>query len=354
MEKIKVFLVEDEFVIREGIKKHIDWENNGLELCGDAADGELAWAQIKELRPDIVITDIRMPFMDGLELSRHIRDEFPQTEIMVLSGHEEFEYAKECIRIGVSEYLLKPISREDLLAKVCVIADKLRAKKSEQTITEMDSRQPDRDMILKYLHFGSPDNAGDVVDSLIEASGDGMRSQMFRQYLTMDIYFAVTGDLDEIGVAKKDQESFAIDMSVIESYDSTVEALKELLKRACELRGEVRGLKHTEVVERVIKYVEEHYRDEELSLNQVADHVSFSANHLSTVFHQEYGISFVKYLTDYRMNMAKKLLRETSMRSSDVCYEVGYKDPHYFSSIFKKTQGMTPTQYREGKNPVEE
>ena len=85
-----------------------------------------------------------------------------------------------------------------------------------------------------------------------------------------------------------------------------------------------------------------------LSLNQVADHVSFSANHLSTVFHQEYGQSFVKYLTDFRMNKAKKLLRETDMRSADVCYEVGYKDPHYFSSIFKKTQGMTPTQYRNG------
>jgi two-component system response regulator YesN len=136
---------------------------------------------------------------------------------------------------------------------------------------------------------------------------------------------------------------------VLESYDLTVAGIKKLVREACELRGFVRNSRHSEVVDKVLRYVEEHYKDEELSLNQVADYVSFSANHLSTVFHQEYGQSFVKYLTDFRMNKAKKLLRETGMRSSDVCYEVGYKDPHYFSSIFKKTQGITPTQYREGK-----
>lgn len=350
MEQIKVFLVEDEFVIRDGIRKNIDWESNGLIFCGDASDGELALKSIREQHPDIVITDIRMPFMDGLELSRHIREEFPQTEIIVLSGHEEFEYAKECIRIGVSEYLLKPISREDLLAKVNVIADKLREKRAQQSIVELDaSHSIDRDRLLDFLRFHSPEEADIFVDEMIESTEGGFRSQIFRQYLTMDVYFTTISYLSEIGVSKEDQDSLAIDMSNLEQSEDTIRALKELLSTACVLRGQVRNSRHSEVVDKVIRYVEEHYKDEELSLNQVADHVSFSANHLSTVFHQEYGQSFVKYLTDFRINKAKKLLRDTNMRSSDVCYEVGYKDPHYFSSIFKKNLGVTPTQYREGE-----
>ena len=96
---LKVFLVEDEFVIREGIKNNIDWETHGYEFCGEAGDGELAYPMIQRLRPDIVITDIRMPFMDGLELSRLVKKTLPRTRIIVLSGYNEFEYAKYISKI---------------------------------------------------------------------------------------------------------------------------------------------------------------------------------------------------------------------------------------------------------------
>ena len=83
----------------------------------------------------------------------------------------------------------------------------------------------------------------------------------------------------------------------------------------------------------------------------LASHVNFSPNHLSMIFRQQTGKTFIKYLTDYRMSKAKELLRCTGKRSSEVGLEVGYKDPHYFSYLFKKYQGMTPTQYRGGRNP---
>ena len=98
---LKVFLVEDEFVMREGIKNNIDWNSHGYEFCGEASDGELAFPMIQKLNPDIVITDIKMPFMDGLELSRLIKKELPFTEIIILSGYEEFEYAKEAIKLSL-------------------------------------------------------------------------------------------------------------------------------------------------------------------------------------------------------------------------------------------------------------
>ena len=98
---LKVFLAEDEFIIREGIKNNIDWQAHGYEFCGEASDGELAFPLIQKTRPDILITDIKMPFVDGLALSRLVKKELPETEIIILSGYEEFDYAKEAIQIGV-------------------------------------------------------------------------------------------------------------------------------------------------------------------------------------------------------------------------------------------------------------
>lgn len=115
MEKVKIFLVEDEIVIRNGIKNSIEWEKEGYEFVGEASDGELAYPMIVKERPDILITDIKMPFMDGLELSRLVRKELPELKILILSGYDEFDYAKEAISLGVTEYLLKPVSSAKLL-----------------------------------------------------------------------------------------------------------------------------------------------------------------------------------------------------------------------------------------------
>lgn len=112
---IKIFLVEDEMIIRRGIKNSIEWEKEGYQFVGEASDGELALPMIIREKPDIVMTDIKMPFMDGLELSRLIKKELPETKILILSGYDEFEYAKEAIRIGITDYLLKPISSTRLL-----------------------------------------------------------------------------------------------------------------------------------------------------------------------------------------------------------------------------------------------
>lgn len=107
---IKVFLVEDETIIRQGIRNNIDWGAHGLELVGEAEDGEYAYPMILKSRPDILLTDVKMPFMDGLELSHLVRKQLPGTKIIILSGYDEFEYAKEAIKIGISDYLLKPVT----------------------------------------------------------------------------------------------------------------------------------------------------------------------------------------------------------------------------------------------------
>ena len=129
---IKVFLVEDEIIIRNGIKNSINWEMHGYDFVGEASDGELALPMILEKKPDILITDIKMPFMDGLELSEQVKKALPATKIMILSGYNEFDYAKMAIKIGVTDYLLKPISSEKLLDAVNKVAEEIRKEQSEK------------------------------------------------------------------------------------------------------------------------------------------------------------------------------------------------------------------------------
>lgn len=534
---LKVFLVEDEYVVREGIKKRIDWNANGYEFCGEASDGELAFPMIQKEKPDIVITDIKMPFMDGLTLSRLIKKEMPWIEIIILTGYEEFEYAKEALKIGVAEYLSKPINGEELLRELDGLRDKIEEKQKEQeiknkytqeieenflkekrelfqylvtasksteellelatklemdissmwynivliqmhsvhheysdysesvvaieqqmqqlregirlhvfdrglegkallfladskeelealqktylnkleellksynhiryfggigepvnrmrelpssfekashayahryfvsdnqffraedigqaTLTEkeefdirnIDPKKIERKKILEFLKTGDQQEVGFFTEEFFRAIGDGaIESMLFRQYIVMDVYFAVSEFLDGLGLSKEEIGTPDMTSMYLQSMDGAQKYVTDILGKALTLREEAASGRYSDVVEKVKQYVEDNYADEELSLNLLASHVNFSPNHLSMIFSQQTGQTFIKYLTDYRMNKAKEMLRCTGKRSSEICMDVGYKDPHYFSYLFKKTQGMTPTQYRGKKN----
>ncbi len=530
---LKVFLVEDEVVVREGIKNNIDWAGNGYEFCGEASDGELAFPMIQKCKPDILITDIKMPFMDGLTLSKLVKKEMPWTEIIILTGYEEFEYAKEGIHIGVAKYLSKPISGSELLKEVDALATIIYDKQKEREIRDKYTREMEENierektelchllvtggksaaeiherarkidielsaiwyniLIIKarstqkaqgeysgsiikvneeikdyieqegiiefegnldekiiiikadtkeeleqkldrlivkmksvYIehenirYFGGVGEAvnrltelpeayvkanqamaqqylvsesrimhyyelksgvtqeefnirsidpeqvdsskvreflkvasQDEVEYFVEAFFGGfettaMNSKMFLQYITMDIYFSVIDFVESM--QRKRDEIEAIDpySKAFETIENAKVYVQKIIKQAIGIRNEIANDRYGDVVNDVMRYIEEHYSEEDLSLNTLATSVNFSPNHLSAVFSQKTGRTIIKYLTDYRMNKAKELLRCTGKRSSIISTEVGYKDPHYFSYLFKKTQGMTPTQYREG------
>ena len=154
---VKVFLVEDEIVIRDGIKNSIQWEKEGFEFVGEAGDGELAYPMILKEQPDILITDIKMPFMDGLELSRLVKQELPDIKILILSGYDEFEYAKEAIRIGVAEYLLKPVSSIKLLEVLHGVTSTIVQERQEKELLRkyeadmLENREYQKDEFLNRI-----------------------------------------------------------------------------------------------------------------------------------------------------------------------------------------------------------
>ena len=533
---LKVFLAEDEFIIREGIKNNIDWQAYGYEFCGEASDGELAFPLIQKTRPDILITDIKMPFVDGLALSRLVKKELPETEIIILSGYEEFDYAKEAIQIGVARYLLKPINGETLLQEIDSVAEIILGKQKEKEIREkyqkemeenslrdqmdlfqhlvtgdcsmeellsvadkldlkimapwysivllkiqsmkhdyeeysgsivvVDERiaklaepehvlvfdralegraflfkadseeellayqkeylgdvkevlsgyanlryfggigtpvnrlreipasfedashafahrylvaescildssllmqegaaehedfrisavnpeQIDRAKMQEFLRTGDLDEVVYFVDEFFgKLDGGAMKSRIFRQYITMDAYFSIVDFLKGLGLQKDEIEAPDQDSSILQDEKSAMDYIVRIMGKALVLREKKASSRYEDVVSEVIHYIEDNYAQEELSLNLLASHVNFSPNHLSMIFSQQTGQTLIRYLTDYRMNRAKELLRCSSKKSSVISMEVGYKDPHYFSYLFKKTQGMTPTQYRGGR-----
>ena len=542
---LKTFLVEDEVVIREMIKKMIPWEQYGFELAGEAADGEMALPLILKSKPDLLITDIKMPFMDGLTLCRLVKKELPDIRIVILSGYDDFNYAKQAISIGVEDYLLKPITKNAFIERLEEIhnryehektqreyyekfrlemqeyeknasrdffetlvradsdlaelyrrADKLNLDivaeayniliftpdtsegnynsyeecsdweaevqdkintyflnhpvailfrhqvfsyailvkgqkdtieknteecvKAIQDIMEQtggktgwfiavgksadrlsmlghsyrtavransfrylydghildyqsleaqkenpsDSRREDSvqlrnvninalnpAILQKFLSSGLAEEVDDFIRDYFNAIGqEPMGSLVFRNYVVLNVRFSVLSFLKKLGCDDSEisgQETENIVDETGKTIEAAVAYCGKILKKAIALRDENAGNQNRSVLKLAVDFIDHNYMDEEISLNKAAHVANVSANHFSALFSQNMGQTFTEYLTDLRMSKAKELLRCTAMRSSEIAGEVGYKDAHYFSYLFKKTQGMTPSEYRK-------
>jgi two-component system, response regulator YesN len=149
----KVFLVEDEVTTREGIRENVDWRSMGFELCGEAPDGEIALPQIESIQPDVLITDIKMPFMDGLQLCKIIREHMTWIKIIIISGYNDFQYAQTAIKLGVTEYLLKPVSVQDLQTVMVKVAVTLDQEKNERAYLKRLRSQVEDSLALMREKF---------------------------------------------------------------------------------------------------------------------------------------------------------------------------------------------------------
>ena len=189
----KVFLVDDEIVIREGIRNSFPWKETEYTLVGEAADGEVALPMIRDTKPDILITDIRMPFMDGLELCRVVRRQMPWIGIVILSGYDEFEYARQGIQLGVKEYLLKPIMAEELRQVLDRVSAAIQAERLDrERLEEMRRRMVSGNLFVKekllsalYSEDTAEADAGGVI-SQMRAMGIELSA---RRYAVIDAAF---------------------------------------------------------------------------------------------------------------------------------------------------------------------
>lgn len=403
---MKVFLVDDEIVIREGVRESFPWEETPYTLVGEAPDGEMALPMIRDTNPDIVITDIKMPFMDGLELCRVLRVQMPWISIVVLSGYDEFEYARQCINLGVREYLLKPINSSDLKEvldklsrriederKQLAHASSLRARMgSDETFLKEkllgslftdEAIESDAKEVIRQLGLSSPYYV--VVDAAFGATeigqeairrhsefGNGtvhispgrvgMRVLLLGETLEdteEKAYGFATSMVQELGRVGSDRIRIGIGEivdapeKILQSF-KTARHIRHLLIERKEDTALILGTREMKdvseempaVISEAKLYMAEHYSNPNLMLSDVAKAVNMSKSRFSAVFSQYTQQTFTEYLMTLRLGKAKELLRTTNSKNSKIADETGYNDSHYFSYIFKKNTGMTPSEYR--------
>ncbi len=245
---MKILIVEDEAPIREWLSYTIKNVSEDFNLIGSANNGKEAYELSLKFRPDVIITDIKMPVMDGLELSKKIKDIIPEVFIVILTNFAEFNYAKEAISFGVYEYLIK---------------SEIRPKEIKELLFRIDEKIKGKDINIK------------------------------------------------IPIVNK----------------------KEDKKR------------YSKTIEKAITYIEENY-SKHISLIDISKHIYLSHEYFSRLFKEEVGENFSTYLTLYRMNKAKELIKGTDMKISQIAMEVGYSNPGYFSKNYKKYMGASPEDDR--------
>lgn len=276
----KVVIIDDEPIIVEGLCKSVDWEKFGCEVAGMAANGEEGLRLIREIRPDIIFTDIRMPGMDGLTMIAALKSQFPHVQIAILTGYRDFDYAQRAISLGVTRFLLKPSKMDEIMEALSAMTGKLK---------------------------GRPDG-----ETTGENCDDGANSLTWEGEVPSDEEAAV---LEENGTL----------------YEKA-EALPE--SRAGSF-----------LVKNAVSYIEEHCQ-EKLKLSDVAEQVYVSQWHLSKLLNRYLGQNFSEILNGVRIEKAKEMLQNPSLRIGDIADEVGFSDMAHFSRVFKKVVGISANEYR--------
>ncbi|WP_438434988.1 response regulator [Gorillibacterium sp. sgz500922] len=526
MEKLKVLLVDDEYLIRNLLRMRIDWENQGLSIVGEASNAEEALELVDRLRPDIIFTDIYMPNINGIEFSGRVLKKYPHIKIVVVTGHDEFAYAQQGIKIGISDFILKPIRATDLLhvtdkLKGILAAERTREKELEKLKRDLERNFPY--LREKFLHqwlegaltkaeiqdkasdfklpellqggafqiavielsppvenqaeeqllvwamechnslhaffrgnaqavilsetrtryvliFFNPkeDSVGackSLIAHLIGSStctaciGIGRRREniaeahlgyqeacravqdkafvghnqvvciedrvdvgekpdrpnpeLLRQLgfyvsvgsshramellrLFFDASFsgvaqfrmAAMGVITECQRATieqqlEDEQALSKDalgaLMTADTLPDVMRIVENYVLHVTEAIQVNRQAKDGNLISQVKEYLECNMHDPQLGLASTAAAFFVSPGHLGRLMKKETGQTFVEYLTAIRMKRAETLLKTTDLRGYEIGEQVGITDPHYFSTLFKKTNGRSMMEYRCSK-----
>lgn len=342
----KVVIVDDEYIVVNGIKAMIAREKMDFEVTGYACDGIEGLKVIIEQQPDLVISDIRMPGMDGLALIEEARAYLPETIFVIISGYQEFEYARRALSLGVRGYIDKPIT----MAKV---------RETLQMANELiEKRQHSRNDALKKEYQTV---SGQLMGLITERRSEGYVPLLDH---ALEVLKGLAPELDDykeecyklicLGFGmfyehrqeKKEEQHFPshnnmIRLETMEDVDSVVhELFKSMFQK---IHAENLGNIHSTII-KLLEYIDDNYQ-RDIGLAEIADNFEMNPAYLSILFKEQVGMSYIKYLTKVRMDHAKRLLLE-GYKVGEVSEMVGYSNYRYFCDVFKKHEGQTPNEFK--------
>ncbi|WP_456271199.1 helix-turn-helix domain-containing protein [Bacillus sp. AK031] len=340
---MKILLIEDENMIRKGIRhqlENMDLEDFQIDNIWEAEDGIEADELLVSHTFDIVFTDINMPDMDGLTLLGKWKMSHPNTQWVIISGHDSFHYAQKAIIHGARDYLLKPVTRKKL------------SKAFERLVANYKERQYD------FIEVNEMDEILDILEGALwvlneELVKDTMTvwaSNLEKKQLHQSYYQHVLNHLLQTLVERIDQKgSINLDLT-FDIKGKTFKEITSVFIAHCQtiieaIRLQRKG-KMIDPIEAAKEYMISNI-GAKVNLDDVADRLGFNASYFSQLFKRETGQTFVEYRINLRMEMAKKLLERNEMRIIDICSEIGYDDAPHFTKTFRKYTGFSPTEYRK-------
>ncbi|WP_339242886.1 response regulator [Paenibacillus sp. FSL F4-0243] len=411
---MKVLIVDDESFVRRSLSEMLGSANHNFSIIGSVENGLEAIQLLKEQTIDLVISDIRMPGMDGLELSKHIHECYPDTETILLTGYQDFSYASQAIRYGVREYLVKPNSVENILEVVTSVYERLELKKQHRQVSQLREKNL-REKRLSDLLYGIPlpyfeEQLIPPFHSFVIITVNHLGDVMPQYWSEQAMYAAVINILEEcfslyanvVGIQEEQEaiimlfypyeQSERIDEALTQemmiklssllkspfsagvsnphydlgalatAYHESLQACQQLKKDStrpviyysdvsmCSASPQLTEQLQVKATRRVISMMIEAMNSrlqENLSLKMIADELYMNPTYLGRLFKDDVGECFSSFLTKLRIQKAIELLNNVTLKVYEVSELVGFKDPAYFSLIFKKYMGMTPQEFQK-------
>lgn len=372
-----LLIAEDEKYLREKVTKNIDWDAHGYTVFV-AADGEQALELLESQAIDILITDIRMPGMDGLELTERAKAKNENLKVIVISGHAEFELAQTSIRLGVEDYLLKPFRSERLLEVVEKVRAKLDTQKKRQEQEQkreelarqhLDTRfadvfgwLADPDFFLSQSQVLTRNRLGQILKTgtqsellqeieLLHRAMDGFQRDPDNVFVLLnEIAITTLNSVKDLGFEVEEGVRL-MSTHLPETSQGEFSDLKRWVKSFLldinDLVKSGQGGSTEQLINEIKAYVDQEYRSG-ITLNTLAARLNMSASQLSKLFYEYVGENFSDYVNHLKGQKAKELLKGTDKRIYEIADYLGFSDAYYFSSWFKRTAGCSPTEYREG------
>ena len=399
----KVMIVDDEVVVRKGIKTSIVWSDYGIDIVAEAKNGKEALEQLQQHEVDLILSDIRMPVMSGIEMAMEVKERYPHVEMVLLSGYEDFQYAKQAMTIGIRHYLLKPVMADHLIEIIVKLQteENRKRKQVQQEITKsklilenlphmkkrlmanllhtqttaediiqkastlhVDLSGPNYRLLEIQVHSGAHQAFGfapsidlpsiqmfsiaNIIEETIACYGSALVSYESNKWLALISHQQNIAFFEINSLLKLNIKQYAKQL-VYTSYSKPFYSLDEAAFHYKQLRGCACCERTTgttaKLVNEAIKFLMNHYHLP-IGLSEAAEHVAVTPSYLSKVFKDEVGIPLTKWFNMMKMEEAKRLLKHTWLKTYEVAEKVGFQDYKYFSLMFKKHTGLSPREYR--------
>lgn len=346
----KVLLVDDEELERKVLC--FTMQNSGLpiQIVGEASNGREALALVHQTVPDLIIMDIKMPGINGIEATRQIKAHYPAMEVIILTAYGKFSYSQQAIKAQATDYLLKPIQPQQLIEAVKQALDRLSRKNFhpgpplnltglEEHVKAADLEEAKREftLLLEQLSNTEPNPVTAQLDS-------------FRLRVLVIVSQAVLSAGADPNKVSALEHELAQGLSHLSSFASLKAWGESMLEKCISLLTKNYSFNDQTLVRKAIDYIERNYT-KEISLDLVAAHVHLSTAYLSRIFNKKAGTSFSEFLTQVRLKEAKRRLRTSNETIDQIAEATGFSSNSYFSAVFKKHEGVTPSEYRAKPKP---